>query len=117
MKEIAPTKNWSALICRPKNLVLLLVGGLVVGLVIGLVTGGILGYNWRTVPEPARPVVAETKGNQIDQKKVKELQTENGELKEKLRFRQNEIDELYRQLANRQFGQPQPAHVKPLPNR
>jgi len=116
--EIAPAKrNWSGVLCRPKFLIFLLCGGLGVGLIIGLVIGGIVGYNWRTVPEPARPVVAETKGNQPDQMKVKALQTENTELKEKLRFRQDEIDELYRQLANRQFTQPQPAHVKPLPNR
>jgi len=107
--EQPPIRSWRGVVCRAKSLVGLLCVGFGAGLIIGLAIGGLVGYNWRSKPDPAPPAVVETKADP----KLKEVERDNAKLKEQLRFRQEEVDELYRQLANRQFSQPQPAHIKP----
>ena|SRR5262252_6514153 len=82
-------------------------------LVIGLAVGGIIGYKCRVVPEPSPPDVRVVTDNQAVLKADKLLR-ENSDLKKKLEFRQQECDELYRQLNQRQFGTPQRSFILPV---
>jgi|SRR6516164_3664210 hypothetical protein len=82
-------------------------------LVLGLAIGGVIGYKCRVVPEPTPPEVRVVNDNQAVIKADKLLQ-ENSDLKKKLEFRQQECDELYRQLNQRQFGNPQRSHLLPV---